>query len=332
MKIPNGITFAFLFLLLLLGLKSGCVFEPEEVANNNSFPTLPNGEDAAAQQANRSNPNQGLPPSTIIIGSFNIQVFGVTKAANPRVMEKLVDIARRFDLLAIQELKADDPSVIEHFIRSINSDGSQFSYEVGPRQGYTISKEQYVYIFDTAKLKIQGKPYVASDPTGTLHRPPWVASFQCVQADPGAGFSFTLLNLHVDPDVVDSELQSLEQIMPNVMRQHPGEDDFIVMGDFNESANHFRDYHWVQNQFPVIRSNWSTKVRSGRSIDNIVIDGVRTSEYRNQSGVLNFMQQYGITRDEALEISDHYPVWALFSTVETKDRVANNDDMSLMTR
>ena len=212
----------------------------------------------------------------------------------------------------------------ENYVRQINSDGSQFSYIIGPRQGRSNSKEQYAYIFDTAKFRLTSQPYVADDPTGILHRPPLIASFQCAQAPIGEGFSFTVLNLHIDPDDVDAEFQALERIMPQLFQNHPHEDDYIVMGDFNDSGNKFKHYRWLSNQFPLIRSNWSTKVRSGRSIDNIVIDGMRTEEYRNQSGVLNFTQQYQLSIQDSLQLSDHYPVWAVFSTVEAQPRFASN--------
>jgi hypothetical protein len=50
-----------------------------------------------------------LPPQpdggTITIASFNIQVFGQTKASKPEEMEILVDIIHRYDIVAIQEIR-----------------------------------------------------------------------------------------------------------------------------------------------------------------------------------------------------------------------------------
>jgi endonuclease/exonuclease/phosphatase family metal-dependent hydrolase len=286
--------------------------------------------DPGSQDSPQSQHSANQSPSRIIIGSFNIQVFGIAKTANAFALSRLVNIARRFDILAIQELRANDQSVMEDFVRAVNADGAQFSYIVGPRQGYTASKEQYVYLFDTTKFKLLGQPYVAYTANANMHRPPLVASFQCFQAPTGEGFSFTLLNVHIDPDDVDEEFQALEQIMPAVFRNHPHEDDFIVLGDFNDSANKFQNFRWLENQLPLIRSTWTTKVRSGRSIDNIVIDGLRSAEYSNQSGVLNFMQEFQLTPDEALQISDHYPVWSVFSTVERQARFANNESPVLL--
>lgn len=241
-------------------------------------------------------------------------------------MSRLVDIARRYDLLAIQELRNEDQSVIQEFAKQINADGSRYSYIVGRRQGHTQSKEQYAFLFDAAKFRlISPNPYDVMDPRGTMHRPPLIASFKCTQAPNDDGFSFTAINLHVDPDIVDQELAALRAFMPAVFEHHRGEDDFIILGDFNDSEKGIQQFQFLQNQLPLVRSNWQTKIRTRRSIDNIIIDGARTAEYRNQSGVLNLQQQYQLTAEQALEISDHHPVWGVFSTVESQDRIVQDN-------
>lgn len=335
MKRANGIAYAVFFVLLFFGLRSGCFFEASTatVELPNAAPgNLPAVDALPVEQSNGAvgQPGSQGEPSigandvrgTLIFGAFNIEIFGVAKSNDPLVMRLLVDIARRFDLLAIQELRAQDQSVIENFVSLVNADGSRYSYVIGPRQGTTISKEQYVYLFDTNKLRLTAQPYVAVDPTGDMHRSPLVASFECVRANQGTGFTFTALNLHVDPDVVEMELAALEQVMPQVMMAHPNEDDFIIMGDFNANANLMQSFNLVRNQMPLILSHWPTKPRSGRSIDNIVVDSVRTAEYRNQAGVLDVAAQYELSLVDALRVSDHYPVWAVFSTHEERSRVA----------
>lgn len=279
-------------------------------------PAIQNGQ--TYHQSNTSHA-----PSTIIVGSFNIQTFGPSKASKPPVMEKLVDIARRFDLLAIQEIRDQEQTVLHQLVSQINADGSRYGYIVGMRQGYTFSKEQYAYIFDLSKLRLTSNPYDSPNPNNALHRPPLVASFECTQAPPGQGFSFTVVNVHTDPDVVQEEFQAFDYLLPAIRANHPEEDDFIFLGDFNDSEKRIQRHRWLDNQLPLVRSTWSTKVRSGRSLDNIVIDGMRTAEYRNQSGVMDLKLHYSLNDQQALQISDHYPVWAVFSTVEYQERMVN---------
>lgn len=42
---------------------------------------------------------------SVKIASFNIQIFGQTKAGKPEVMDILAQIIRRYDIVAIQEIR-----------------------------------------------------------------------------------------------------------------------------------------------------------------------------------------------------------------------------------
>jgi hypothetical protein len=41
----------------------------------------------------------------IRIGAFDVQIFGVSKADNPEVMDILADTVRTYDIVAIQEMR-----------------------------------------------------------------------------------------------------------------------------------------------------------------------------------------------------------------------------------
>ena len=49
-----------------------------------------------------------------------------------------------------------------------------------------------------------------------------------------------------------------------------------------------------------------------RPMDNLVFDQQSLSEFTGRSGVFDFMREFNLTLDAALEISDHLPVWAEF--------------------
>jgi hypothetical protein len=50
--------------------------------------------------------------------------------------------------------------------------------------------------------------------------------------------------------------------------------------------------------------------------DNILFDRRATVEYTGRSGVLDMIRELDLTRQEALEVSEHLPVWAEFSSYE----------------
>ncbi|MFH1265684.1 MAG: hypothetical protein ABIK89_08135 [Planctomycetota bacterium] len=50
--------------------------------------------------------------------------------------------------------------------------------------------------------------------------------------------------------------------------------------------------------------------------DNLVFDARATGEFTGHSGVLDLMAEFGLTEEHALEVSDHFPVWAECSVLE----------------
>ncbi len=312
---------AFVSILIAFGfvlLKAGC--DPESISqfplNDYSNQTPASGDPKDSQPRPKQIDNVNSSPATIVVGSFNIQDFGVAKLGNSDAMAIIVDIVRKFDIIAIQELRSTDQTVVPKFVELLNINGESYNYIVGPRQGYTIRKEQYIYIYDASKIELVGEPYIANDPQDAMHRSPLVASFRCRQAPEGQGFTFTILNLHIDPDDVPAEMQTMLDIVPGIRQMHAAEDDFIILGDLNSPPRYFMSFPWLQNQRALIRDTWATKPRSGRNTDNIVIDAVRTAEYQGMSGVVNLMKEYDLSVEQALIVSDHMPVWGVFSTVE----------------
>jgi hypothetical protein len=59
-----------------------------------------------------------------------------------------------------------------------------------------------------------------------------------------------------------------------------------------------------------------TNTRKTRMYDNIVFHREATREYTGRYGVLDLMSFYGLSEAQALEVSDHLPVWAEFSIYE----------------
>src|SRR5262245_10071162 len=103
--------------------------------------------------ANGSSAIPARDSSTIKIATFNIQVFGRTKLAKPEVMRILAETIRKFDVVAIQEVRAET-DVVRPFVDLINSTGRHYDYVVGPRLGRTNSKEQYAFIFDAQTIEV----------------------------------------------------------------------------------------------------------------------------------------------------------------------------------
>lgn len=265
--------------------------------------------------------NYGLVPfdnRALLIGSFNIQVFGTAKLSRPDVVPLLVEIVRRFDLVAIQELRASDQGVMDQFLQLINQSGGTYRYVVGERLGTSSSKEQYAYVYDAAKLRVTHQPTTVRDTPSVMMRPPLATRFQCIELPEGQGFTFTLLNVHTTPDEADRDIKAIESVVATTRQLLPMEDDIIVLGDFNASTSQIARVRWFATQAAAIPDQWMTNTRQTKNYDNLVFDGRSTIEYTGRSGVFNFQQLYQLSLEQALQVSDHFPVWGEFSIFENR--------------
>jgi deoxyribonuclease-1-like protein len=258
----------------------------------------------------------GRPDDVLRIATFNIQVFGQSKLDKPHVMEILAQIARQFDIIAIQEVRSRQQDVLPRFVALINQGGYQYDYAIGPPLGRTVSTEQYAFVFDTTRVEIDRTAvYTVADPADRLHREPMVAAFRARGPPPEQAFTFTLVNIHTDPDEVPQELAALADAYLAVLHDGRGEDDIIVLGDFNAAPEQFGPLlrlpylSWVVSDTP-------TNTARTKTYDNIVFHREATREFTGRGGVFDFREHFQLTREQALEISDHFPVWAEFSQYE----------------
>jgi len=148
---------------------------------------------------------------TLRIGAFNIQVFGVTKASKPEVMDVLADIIRTCNVIAIQEIRDASQTTLPALVDLVNADGSQYDYVVSERLGRTTSKEQYAYIFNTQTIEVTSTPQIYPEPAGTdlFHREPYIASFRAL----GGNFDATFITIHTDPDEATEEINGLGAVV-----------------------------------------------------------------------------------------------------------------------
>lgn len=298
-----------------------------------SYPPAQSTQPSGGYSPAAWNPGAG---ATIRLASFNIQIFGDAKSDTPHVFDTLAVIASRFDVLAIQEIRTKFGDVmLQRFVRRIYElTGRQFDFRIGPRLGNTTSKEQYAFLFDVQKIQIHPTHvYTITDTDNLLHREPMVAMFKTRGVPSDQAFTFILINTHTDPDVADDEMDSLAQVYSVVRRNSGGEDDVILLGDFNTRvpaapANSFgrssrslkkSDLHAlgsIPGIYPVVRNQPTNVVRTLLH-DNILIHRPSTTEFTGQGGVYDIAQQHGLTLEQVKQVSDHLPVWAEFSVTES---------------
>jgi deoxyribonuclease-1-like protein len=331
---------------LMLSLLTGCDADPNAIrdaiaqtvnqpANQSttpsSAPVLPSGTPSPSSSSvpgqlvsTGINPKltPGIPQRTqqsILIASFNIQTFGEKKVGNRTMAEQIAAIIRLFDVVAIQEVRAKDQTVIPRLLQYVNAQGARYDYILGPRLGRSDSKEQYCYIYDTNRLLSSPQAsYTVEDNADLLHREPLVARFVTRVPLGYPPFTFSLMNIHTDPDEVKLEMPIMHTVLRGVREYEwatAGEDDVLMMGDLNCEPSRFGPLAQVPGIYWIIQ-NEPTNTRKTKLYDNIIFDSGLTSEYTGRGGVLDFAGWFGISMEEALTISDHMPVWGEFRLFE----------------
>lgn len=253
---------------------------------------------------------------SIRIASFNIQVFGDKKAGQPDIMATLGAIVREFEIVAIQEIRSKDATMLTRFLDEINSSGRNFRYVISERLGRSHHREQYAFIFDTDVIQLDGaQSYTIHDPDDLLRREPLVAWFRTRNVNAEKAFTFTLVNLHLDSRTPARELAHLNQIFRVIRNDGRGEDDVIIVGDFNLSNEQMSDTNSRSGLVGLI-SNTPTNTRNSKQYDNVIIDRQATTEFTGRAGVFDFLKTYNLSMEDALRVSDHLPVWAEFQLEE----------------
>ncbi len=206
------------------------------------------------------------------------------------------------------------------FLQLINAEGGSYDFVIGPRLGRTSSKEQYAFIYNRASIElVPGSVYTVDDPDDRLHREPMVAGFTVRGPPPAQAFTFTLIDIHTDPDEVASEMNALDDVFRAVRDDGRHEDDIILLGDLNTDDGHLGELGQMPYLIAAI-SKTPSNTRGNKLYDNIIFDRRATTEYTGRAGVLNLMREYQLSLQDALEVSDHFPVWAEFSVYEGGQR------------
>ncbi|NBW96940.1 MAG: endonuclease/exonuclease/phosphatase [Planctomycetia bacterium] len=258
------------------------------------------------------------PADAILVASFNIQVFGESKLAKQQVVEVLARVVRRFDIVAIQEVRAKSDEIVPSFVRAVNADGSRYSHVIGPRQGRTVSKEQYAFIYDTNRIEVDPSSVgVVPDPQNKLHRPPMHARFRTRINPVEMAFTFWLVDIHTDPDEVPQELDALVGVFQGMQAARPDEDDVILLGDLNAGPPEFKAFQRIPGVAWAV-SGVPTNTRRSKTYDNLVFARPATAEYLGGWGVLDLQSTFGLPLEHALEVSDHNPVWGAFYPAEVR--------------
>ena len=305
--------------VILVGLLSYAGCEPDSPLLNEFSQATPIATTTKVSTNGRSRSLPAKAQETILIASFNIQALGESKMNDRWVMERLSEVIRRFDIVAIQEVRSKDQNLLPALVSYVNALGGRYDYLLGPRLGRTVSKEQYAYVYDASRI-VTSKDcsYTLNDDIDLLHREPLIGRFVVRTSLTNRPWSFSLVDLHTDPDEAVAEVNAMGSIMREIRNYEFAtgqEDDVILLGDFNAAPAKMGSLQTLAHVRPLI-ANQPTNVKETELYDNLLIDPSTTSEFTGSAGVLKLRELFGIPMADALKLSDHNPVWAEFRVDE----------------
>ena len=264
-------------------------------------------------QATRSNAANRLP--TIRIASFSLEAFGESKLKKAAVVETIVRMIRQFDVIALQHIQSKQQNSVPELLDKVNQSDRRYDYCIGPRVGSESNQQQFAFLFDTDRIETdRPQLYTIDDPQALMEFDPLVAWFRCKAVPIDKAFTFTLVNLRLDPLTSGKELKLLPDLIRSVRQDGRAEDDIILLGNFGYSDSEMRSLQNVGMLMAL--EGIPTTVTGEAMLDNIVFPARATDEFTGRAGVVDFLRQLNLSIDQAFQISTHMPIWAEFFAAE----------------
>nr|XP_003409875.2 deoxyribonuclease gamma [Loxodonta africana] len=252
--------------------------------------------------------------------SFNVRSFGETKRENQKVMDIIVKIIKRCDIMLLMEIKDSNNRICPMLLKRLNGNsrrGIKYNYVISPRLGRNAYKEQYAFLYMEKLLSVK-KSYVYGDnqngDADVFSREPFVTWFQSPHT---AVKDFVIVPLHTTPETSIKEIDELVDVYMDVKKRWNAQ-NFIFMGDFNAGCSYVPKKSWRNIRLRtdpgfvwLIGDQEDTTVKESTNCayDRIVLRGqIISSVVPNSNSIFNFQKAYELSEEEALNISDHFPV------------------------
>ena len=295
----------------------------------------------------------------ILVATWNLRAFSDvfmqwdensgSPKRNLRAMAIIAEIVRRFDVVAIQEVKRNTTAIRLLLDSFLGPDWGVLMSDV--TAGNAGNSERLAFVYDRRRVLPSGlageivlPPLPGGDPMQQFDRTPYIVGFRA------ANERFALLTAHIRYGQVPAdrlpELQNLARFTADEIRNRSRvsgaeEVNLIVLGDFNideRVGNPLFDAFvetglWVPEAIRTQKTTYGTKAKYYDQIAWFMGEDFDLL-HEGRAGVLDFV---GAVFPElspqqmSHRVSDHFPLWVEFLTdrsVEAMARVLGvNPDM-----
>ncbi|XP_056614676.1 deoxyribonuclease 1 like 4, tandem duplicate 1 isoform X2 [Triplophysa dalaica] len=254
------------------------------------------------------------------IAAFNIQKFGKSKLSDPLVRKTLIKIVSRYDIIVILEVVDSSGISVDEFLKELNkyTKTHHYTLKISTRLGRGTYKEQFMFLYRDDLVDLIGSYQYKDDETGdedAFAREPYVLRFTCHET---VLKDLVLIPVHTKPEDSVKELDELYDVFQNVKEKWET-DNIMILGDFNADGNYVsekqmhkirirsdKNFHWLITD----DVDTTASVNNDHTYDRIVVYGNDMLEavVPDSAKPFNFQKAYKLTDENALKVSDHYPV------------------------
>ncbi|UJR23850.1 hypothetical protein I4U23_026825 [Adineta vaga] len=256
--------------------------------------------------------------SAIKIGSFNLRRYSFSKASSTNfVNSDISKILKRYDLVFLQEIidASNDNRVVNLLLKHLHKQSKTVKYEaiISPPLGSTSYKERLVYLYrlKSSRIKILSSYVYNGSVRNVFERAPFILHLKL------ASFGeMIFIGVHLKPENVYKEFCALRTVIDELKTTS----SIVLFGDFNADCSYlnnakkkelrrsyFNEFQWL------IDDRTETNLVQSCSYDRILVSsgtgGWKKVNWKGKSnGTFAFDKKFKLTKESALQISDHYPV------------------------
>uniref|UniRef100_UPI0037E9C95D deoxyribonuclease-1-like isoform X2 n=1 Tax=Semicossyphus pulcher TaxID=241346 RepID=UPI0037E9C95D len=255
------------------------------------------------------------------VAAFNAKNLGWKKVTDKTVVHYLTKIMSQYSVVVILEVMDKSGKAMEKLLRELNSTVSNqkrpFSMTASAQLGRNTYKEQFVCFYREDEVALEACHQYEDNQAGDVDafaREPFILRFSCPTT---VVKDLVLVPVHTKPKDSQKELDELHDVV-NAVRRKWRTNKIMILGDFNADGRYLSKkkkkkiricsapYHWlIDDDVDTTSSNcndhtYDRIVVFGQTVLNAIVPGSAKS--------FNFQREFNLTDEEALSISDHYPV------------------------
>ncbi|XP_073425789.1 deoxyribonuclease gamma-like isoform X2 [Dendrobates tinctorius] len=254
------------------------------------------------------------------IAAFNARRLGLKKCTDRKVFSNITKIVSRYDIIVLLEVFDAKEKAAKKLVDELNStcaDGVSYTYIISKPLGRNDYKEQYLFIYRDDLVSVKEQYQYEDMQEGdedSFAREPFILRFESKKT---AVKNFVLIPVHTTPKDSVQEIDELYDVYLDVAKKWETK-NIMFLGDFNADGAYVsgkkmktirlradKSFHWLITDDKDTTATKTTDC----SYDRIVVhDDLFQHIVPNSAKPFNFQEEYELTDEEALKVSDHYPV------------------------